>query len=134
MLNELLAPPAELWYTAVPMVLCLLGVEVFFRNFLTLAWLGVKVAIAGLVYIHIREVVQWSFGTDPLCIESRLFGMPAGTINAIALIGLHVAKTRVIGGVRSVCPTCLTPVPLPPPPEAKGSEKWGAWMEDTLSI
>jgi hypothetical protein len=136
MLSELLTSPAELWYTAVPMVLCLVGVEFFFRNVLTIAWLGTKVAIAGLVYIQVREAVKESFGKDPLCIESRLFGVPPGTINAVALLGIHVAKKRVLSGIGSVCPNCVKslPPPPPPPPAVAESETWVGWISDIVSL
>jgi len=131
MLDGLWTPPPELCYTVIPMVLCLLSVNFFFKNFLVLAWWCMKVAIAGLVYIQVRQVVMSSFGADPLCIESRLLGVPAGTINAVASLGLHVAKTRVLGSVRAWCPTCMTPPP-PPPPAVNEPEQWVTWISDGL--
>jgi hypothetical protein len=124
MLNELFWPAHELCYTAIPMVVCLVGVELFCRNFIRLALFSVKVAAAGLVYIQVREFVRSSFGADPLCIESRLFGVPPGTINTVMSIGLHVVKARVLGSIQAVCPKCI--MSIPPPVEE--SEQWGTWL------
>jgi hypothetical protein len=147
MLNELFAPPLEMCCTAIAMVVCLAGVEFFSRNVIRLAWLGInvsiaglvyiqvmawlgiKVAIAGLVYIQVREFVTLSFGVDPFCVESRLFGVPPGTINAVASIGLHVAKTRVLGGIHAVWSKFI--MYSPPVADEGRPGTWG-WLSDML--
>jgi hypothetical protein len=113
-LGLLIQPPDNLWgYTAIPLLLCLVGVHLFFKNFFRVAWFSIKALVAVGVYLHIRELIWGYLGKDPLKIESTIFGVPVGTLEATRLIGTEIAKKYILTGIATVCPNCF---PERPPP------------------
>ena len=119
--------PSEFWlFTVVPLAMCLLGVHIFFRHFVTIAWFSVKFCVAGLVYLQIRDVVtsavhvntQWS-------IESALFGVPAGTLNTAVVLGFNILKSKCLFTLREAYSRHIPPQEPTP---------WVDWMKDTLFI
>jgi len=127
------AAESEWWFiltTCFPLVMCLIGVHLFFRHFLTFMWWSVKMLLAGVLYLHTRELIHSYIGTDTLSIESTLLGVPTGTIKLAASVGFGIAKARIMVAVAAACPS-LFPLPMPPNEETENSS-WGTWVENTL--
>ena len=87
-------------------------------------------SLAGVVYLHTRELIQSYIGTDMLSIEPTLLGVPTGTIKLATSVGFGIAKARILVAVAAACPS-LFPIPLPLNEEAENSS-WGTWVENTL--
>ena len=127
------AAACDLWffYTAIPLVMCLIGVHLIFKHFLTFVWWSVKILLAGVIYLHVRDAISPYIVTDPLSIESTLLGVPAGTIKLAASIGFDLVKTRSLVAVAAACPNCF-PLPLKTVQEEDTKSPWGTWVENTL--
>ena len=123
-LSEILHPN-EFWlFTVVPLAVCLFGVHVFFRHFVTIAWFSAKLCVAGLVYLQIRDVVTNAVRTNTQwSLESALFGVPSGTLHTAAALGFKIVKAKCLVALSEAYS------PNTPPQE---STPWTDWMRDTL--
>jgi len=119
--------PSEFWfYTVVPLAVCLFSVHIFFKHFVTIAWFSVKLCVAVLVYLQIRNAVTSVLETSPpWSIESAVFGVPPGTLNAAAMLGFSIIKSRATVFLRETY-THSKPV--------QESTSWVNWIDDTLLI
>ena len=119
--------PSEFWlFTVIPLAVCLFGVHLFFRHFVTIAWFSVKLCVAVLVYLQIRNAVTSALETStPWAIESALFGVPSGTLNTAASLGFSIIKAKGITILREAYARKKS---------APESTSWVDWMNDTLFI
>jgi len=121
--------PEFLLQTAIPLVLCVVLVHLFFRHFMSIAWLSVKSLIAAVVYIHVRGLVtSYAQSSDAFCLESTVFGLPPGSINIAASLGFRVIRSRVFAAISATCPSCVSA------PTTEPSSPWVEWMGNTLHI
>jgi hypothetical protein len=133
-LQDLLSTQHEWWVTAIPLILCIVGVNLFFRHALAIMWFSVKIVLSVVVYFQIREVVYGYVGTDPLGIDATLFGVNGPTLQLTMSIGKELVKSQALAFVGALCPTCFpTPPPIPPVVEIETSP-WVHWMGSTLFI
>jgi hypothetical protein len=119
------------WFTAaMPPIVCLLGVHLFFRHIFTVLWFSVKVVLAGIVYMHIRTLVSTS--PLPYSFESIIFGVPTGTLQSPLTIGFQIIQAKALIAIAAACPKCFPPPippPIPPPPPVSPSP-WVDWIND----
>jgi len=135
----------HLVYTAVPILLCITGIHLIFRHFFSIAWFSVKLLISLLIYVQIRDYISKFIGPDIFSVESSVFGVPSGTLQLTASIGLQLVKARMISTILTVCPTCFTEVKKYPTPPVKeesvpteeesiSSSSWVDWMYDFMDV
>jgi hypothetical protein len=112
-------PTTDLWwYTGIPLVLCFIAVNLFFRHIITVTWFSMKLAIAGMVYISARQFIITSMPDNPISIDSTLLDIPPGTIDIVSSAGMQLITTHATAIFKNACPSCFTPPPPPPtPPE-----------------
>ena len=117
--------PSEFWlFTVVPLAVCLLAVHMFFRHFVTIAWFSVKLCVAALVYLQIRDVMTSAVQTNTQwSIESALFGVPPGTLNTAVMLGFNILKSKSLFTLKEAYAHHTTP---------QESTLWVDWMADTL--
>ena len=131
-------PTTDLWwYTFIPVVLCFVAVNLFFRHIISIIWFSVKLLLAGVVYINIRNVIKTSLPDDPLYIESMVLGIQPGTIEFVSSQGMQVVVNRSLLVLATVCPTCFpppTPPPPPPPTVSLHDGHWVNWIDNILAI
>ena len=119
-------PNEFLIFTVIPLAACLLGVHLFFRHFVTIVWFTVKLFVAVLIYLQIREVMVSTIQTSTnWSLESALFGLPQGTLNTAASLGFKIIKSNFIFTLRDA----FTHNNFP-----QDSSPWVDWIDDTLFI
>jgi hypothetical protein len=130
-LQQLTSTQDDWWvYTIIPVMVCLIGVNLFFRHFVAITWFSVKVLISVVVYSNIRYTFVETIGSNPLPIDSNLFGLATGTFEFSRSLGLQIAKSRAFAALEATCPICFphppdTPPPPPPPPPVEHSTLFG---------
>jgi hypothetical protein len=107
----------EFWvYTVFPLVLCIAFVHYAFRYIFSIAWVSVKLLLAVVVYLHVQGIANsytGATGENVFCIESKLFGLPPGSINVAYSLGFKILKARTYKIAAGVCPDCFTPTDHP---------------------
>jgi hypothetical protein len=118
--------------TAILLIMCIVGVNLFFRHTLTIMWFSCKLLISVMVYFQVRDVIHTSIGTDPLGIQSALFGSNIATVEMSMSILNDLIKSKIFSLVDFVCPICMphTPEPIV---EIELSP-WVHWIGNTLFI
>lgn len=134
----------QIVYAAVPMIICLAGIHLIFRNFFTITWFSFKKILSLLVYVQIRDVISSYIGQNTASFEYTTFGVPSGTIEMTASIGMELVKARVISTILGICPTCFIglnahqepEVPVEPPQEEDTNVtiSWVEWVHDLISM
>jgi hypothetical protein len=135
-LHQLTLAKDDWWvYTIVPVMVCLIGVNLFFRHFVAITWFSVKLLISVIVYANIRDIFTETIGNNPLHIDSNLLGLAAGTFEFSRSLGMQIVKSRAFTALEAACPICFPhttdkhnppryeppipepPIPVPPPQE-----------------
>jgi hypothetical protein len=99
----------DIWI-GVPLVICFVCVHVFFRHVFTLTWFSVKLLLAVVVYLHLQTIAnRYTQSGDVFCIESKLFGIPPGSIHIMASVGFKIIKSKARTLVTATCPSCFSP-------------------------
>ena len=126
------------WVTiVVPVLICIVLVNLFFRHAFQVIWFSVKVLLAIGLYLQVKETVDNSIGI--LGIEAGLFGIATGAIQLSSSRAKELLRTNVISVIEGVCPGCLPPAPVPPeePEEPIGDRaededsSWMNWIRNT---
>jgi hypothetical protein len=134
-LHQLTLAREDWWvYTIVPMMVCLVCVNLFFRHFVAITWFSVKLLLSVVVYAHVRHIFIESIGDNPLPIDS-LLGLATGTFEFSRSLGMQIFKSRAFTAFEAACPTCFPsttnkhkpiipepPIPEPPIPEPTPQE------------
>jgi len=120
-------------FTVVPIAVCLLGVHLFFRHFVTIMWFSVKLLVAILVYLQLRVIVSSFLQTSrPWSLEETLFNLPTGTINTASVLGFRILKTKTLLFIHECYSGCNLWGPTTIPPEEYTS--WVDWIGYTIFI
>ena len=137
-------PHDQMVYAIVPIIICLAGIHLIFRNFFTITWFSFKIFLSLLVYVQIRDVISSYIGQNTASFEYTTFGVPPGTIEMTASIGMELIKARVISTILSICPTCFIglnahqepEVPVEPPQkeDTNVTFSWVEWVHDLISM
>jgi hypothetical protein len=125
------------WTTAVPLLICVVGVNLFFRHIVNVTWFTIKLLISIMVYTHVKELVSSSIGTDPMGIEQALFGVTAICARSTR-IGHMIIKSHALIAVRTICPKCFAlpdvleePEELHETPINEDDTSWMSWARTT---
>ena len=128
-------------FAAVPMIFCLVGIHLIFRNFFTITWFSFKIFLSLLVYVQIRDVVSSYVSPHVASFEYKTFGVPPGTMEMTAKLGMQVVKSHVLSTISSICPTCFVAQKEPEVPVEPMQEEdttvtfsWVEWISDLLSM
>jgi hypothetical protein len=116
--------------TVLPLA-CLFAVHIISRHFFSIIWFAAKLLLAGLVYIHIRDLMETSL-ESVMTTESMsmLFGIPTESV------GFGLVRMQARRAIAGICPSCaaafsetpsLLPDDIPAPPMG-----WVEWMSDTM--
>jgi hypothetical protein len=128
------------WYTGVPLVVCFIAVNLFFRHIITVIWFVTKLSIAGIVYIHIREIISTNTSENTMTIESNILNLEPGTLDAMSTTGARLTVSRAITFIASSYPYSFfdknipPPPPLPEAPLPQVDDTWLLWMDGMLTI
>ena len=120
----------------IPPVVCLLAVHILFRNCVTILWFSVKLVLAGLVYMHVQDLMDSSL-RPLISLRSIISGEQSHVMQMSH--GFEMARMHAVVLSRSAvsvfCPTCLPPLEAPTPPEEERHKtiRWVDWMSDNLS-
>jgi hypothetical protein len=117
-------------YSALPFVLCLLAVHLFFRNIFSLIWFSVKGVLAMIVFIHIRQLVAEYMEEDLGSMNMTFFGVSTETLQITTYFALRLLKTKTTSVVKQICPSCFPPPPKPEPSPPSPSPGFRDWMFD----
>ena len=119
-------PNEFLVFTVIPLAMCLFGVHIFFRHFVTIMWFTVKLCVAVIIYLQIRELMTSTLQTSTnWSLEYSIFGVPHGTLNTAASLGFKIIKSKFIFTVREAFFQNNSP---------QESSPWVDWIDDTLFI
>ena len=143
-------PNDQIIYAAVPIMVCLAGIHLIFRFFFAITWFSFKIFLALLVYVQIRDVVSSYIGQNISSFQYITFGVPPGTFELTASIGMQVIKARVISTMLTICPTCFVGlhaqhepvvpvvpvVPVNPLQEEEDTSmfSWIDWVRDLMTM
>ena len=94
-------------YTIVPIMVCLIGVNLFFRHFVSITWFLVKLLISVIIYANVRDIFIETIGNNPLHIDSNLLGLAAGSFEFSRALGVHIVKSRAFAALEAACPICF---------------------------
>jgi len=128
----------------IPIIICLAGIHLIFRNFFTITWFSFKIVLSLLVYVQIRDVVSSYISSNVESFEYKTFGIPTGTIEMTANLGLQIVKSHVLSTISSICPTCFVgfnahqepEVPVEPLQEENPTVtfSWVEWISDLITM
>jgi hypothetical protein len=132
----LFAATEHWWITIIPFVVCIIGVNFFFRHFLWVTWYATKILISAMLYTQVKQVVYTSVGIDPMGFEAYLFGVANGALDMSKIMGRNIVGLRVLGAVAEVCPKCIPllfpygPDEIREPEEVQDPEEISEVVED----
>ena len=131
----------QMLYAVVPIIICLAGIHLIFRNFFTITWFSFKIFLSLIVYVQIRDLFSFYVGQNLSSFEYKTFGIPPGTIELTMSIGMRVLKARVISTMLDICPSCLIGLNVhqEPPDEPLEEEdtktiSWANWVRDSMTM
>ena len=133
----------QIVFAAVPIIICLAGIHLIFRNFFTITWFSFKKNLSLLVYVQIRDLVSSYIGSNIESFEYKTFGIPPGTIEMTASLGMQIVKSHVLSTISSICPTCFVgynahqepEVPVEPLQEDPTvTFSWVEWISDLITM
>ena len=117
----------------VPLAVCLLGVHLCFRHFVSIAWFSVKFILAIVVYLQIQDIVSSFMQTsNPWSTVETFCSLPIGIINTASVLGFRIIKTKILIFLHECCRGCSLCGPTTLPPEEYTS--WVDWMGRILFI
>ena len=128
----------------IPIIICLAGIHLIFRNFFTITWFSFKIFLSLLVYVQIRDVVSSYVGSNIASFEYKTFGIPPGTIDMTKKLAMQVVKSQILSTISSICPTCFVEftanqepeVPVEPLQEEDPTVtfSWVEWISDLITM
>jgi hypothetical protein len=122
----------------IPPAFCVLAVHILFRNCFTVIWFSVKLLLAGLMYLHVQDLMDSSL-RPLISIESLLSGENSNVHSTQVSKGFEIVRMHALvlsrSAVLAICPTCVPPLEPPlPPMQHDGAVGWVDYIADAMTF
>ena len=124
----------QMYVTVIPLIVCVVGVNLFFRHTMSIVWFCCKLMISVMVYLQFRDLIYSSIGTDPLGLEAALFGVDTHIFEVSMSTAHEFMKYKTLTFIDSICPICFASPPIAEPIIEEEMSPWVHWMGSTLFI
>ena len=113
--------------TIIPILICVVLVNLFFRHAFSVLWFSFKGLLAVGIYMQVKEVIESSISQDHLGIETGLFGIAAGVLQLSSTKANEILRANALLAIAGVCPMC---VPIPKAQEEQPEPPLGVITND----